>query len=208
MIHIQKFPKWVFTSRWQDFNLKKKFFLIVNPLLFLTAEHSNFLYFRMENVGGGITSHVFKSIHHLHLFIKNFNQCSGKNFFSGVCRGVYCDDKMQVQCTITDLEISKKPWYSPMQRVPYLILHSSLVFTRCQHCLPAFTTAFHRRCQKSFLLNKNIATAFADNFHYELVAHHMHIGFLWAFTGVCFLFVHFWGSDTFAVLHAHKRLVL
>ena len=64
----------------------------------------------------------------------------------------------------------KKPWNSLLLcRVPYLILHSSLVFTRCQHCLPAFTAAFHRRCQKSFLLNKNIATAFADNFHYELV---------------------------------------
>ena len=79
----------------------------------------------------------------------------------------------------------KKPWYSLLLcRVPYLILHSSLVFTRCQHCL--LSLLLPSRCQKSFLLNKNIATAFADNFHYELVAHHMHVGFLWAFTGVCF----------------------
>ena len=62
-----------------------------------------------------------------------------------------------------------------MQRDPYLILHSSLVFTRCQHCL--LSLLLPSRCQKSFLLNKNIATAFADNFHYELVAHHMHIAF-------------------------------
>ena len=37
--------------------------------------------------------------------------------------------------------------------------------------VPADTAAAGR--QKSFLLNKNIATAFADNFHYELVAHRM-----------------------------------
>ena len=82
--------------------------------------------------------------------------------------------KNSVKCIILSLEKSKNPGtlLCRESRISFCIrvLYSPDVNI-------AFTAAF-RRCQKSFLLNKNIATAFADNFHYELVvAHHMHIAF-------------------------------